>query len=152
MIKLPEPKKINVTHAAFAQAVILIVVAAINGIYSGLNSCLSADKTDCAVNSVMAVILTLLAIAWFGFLAAAAYAAWVRRTTPIIVMFISLELITCGLSLFDLKLQDSLVGTLTSTIFLVVSLFVLYTSFFLFRLRGTNSAPARGRTRSKLNK
>lgn len=152
MIKLPEPKKINVTHAAFAQAVILIVVAAINGIYSGLNSCLSADKTDCAVNSVMAVILTLLAIAWFGFLAAVAYAAWVRRTTTIIVMFIGLELITCGLSLFDLKLQDSLVGTLTSMIFLVVSLFVLYTSYFLFRLRGTNSAPVRGRARSKLNK
>jgi hypothetical protein len=150
MIKLPEPKKINVTHAAFAQAVILIIVAAINGVYSGLSSCLSANKADCAVNSVMAVILVLLMIAWFGFLAALAYAAWVRRTTPIIVMFIGAEFITCGLSLFDLKLQDSWVGILTSLIFLIVSLFVLYTSYFLFKLRGTSSAPARGRSRSKL--
>lgn len=152
MIKLPSPKNHNVSHATFIQAVVVIVLTAVNGVYSGLTSCLGADKADCTTNSVLAVILVILAIIWFGFLSAMSYAAWVRRTTALIVLFAALEAITGGVSAFDLIHFDNAIGLITSLIDLLLALWVLYMTYHLFQLRGTSSAPVEGRSRSKLNK
>lgn len=145
------PKNHNVSQATFTQAAIVIILTAINGIFSGLSSCLGQDKADCTTNSVLAVVLVVLAIIWFGFLSALSYAAWIRRTTALIVIFILLEIITTGVSAFDLKHYDNVVGLITSLINLLVGLWVLFMSVHLFRLRGTSPAPVQGRRRSKLS-
>lgn len=147
-----KPNGHNVSHATFIQAVILIILTVINGIFSGLDSCFGHDKADCTTNSVLALVLVILAIIWFGFLTAMAYAAWVRRTLAIIVIFVLLEIITTGISAFDLIHGGGALGTITSLIDMLAGLWVLYMSYFLFRLRGTSSAPVTGRERSKLNR
>lgn len=151
MLKIPVPKNHNVSHAAFIQAIILVVLTAINGVYSGLTSCLGSHKTDCTTNSALAVVLVVLAIIWFGFLAAMAYAAWIRRTISLISLFIILEIISLGVSLFDLAHGDNVIGSITSVIDALAAAWVLYMSYYLFKVRGTSSAPTTGRSRSKLN-
>ncbi len=148
------PKNHNVSHATFIQAAAVIILTAINGVFSGLDSCFGHDKTDCTTNSVLAVVLVILAIGWFGFLSAMAYAAWIRRTTALIIIFILVEIITTGVSGFDLIHSGSgnALGLISSLIDLLAGLWVLYMSYFLLRLRGTSSAPPTGRERSKLNR
>lgn len=146
------PKGHNVSHAAFIQAVILIILTVINGIYSGLDSCFGSDKADCTTNSVLALVLVILAIIWFGFLTAMAYAAWVRRTLTIIVIFILLEVITTGISAFDLIHGDNALGIISSLLDMLAGLWVLFMSYSLFKLRGTSSTPVKGRERSQLNR
>lgn len=149
-LKFP-PKNHNVVHATFIQAVVVVIMTAVGGVYSGLASCLGSDKADCTVNSVLAVVLVVLAIIWLGFLSALSYAAWVRRTLTLIVLFIILEIITTGVSAFDLKHFDNVTGLIASLLDLLAGLWVLFMSYFLFRLRGTSSAAPTGRKRSQLN-
>lgn len=151
--KIPAPKNHNVSHAAFVQAVVVVVLSAVNGVYSGLTSCFGSDQKDCATNSALAVVLVILAIVWFGFLAALAYAAWIRRTTSLIVLFIILEIIVAGaIYVIDIRHHDNVLGLITSIIDLLLTLWVLYMGVHLFSLRGTSSTPPTGRSRSKLNK
>lgn len=150
-LRLRQPKSHNVSHATFIQAVVVIILIIINELLSGLSSCLSADKTDCGTNSVLGVVLVILAIIWFGFLSAMAYAAWVRRTISLIVIFILLEIIVAIIGLLMLVSHGSIIGTITGLLVLLTTLWVLYMSYFLLRLRGKPLEPIQGRSRSKLN-
>lgn len=123
----------------------------VNGLYSGLTSCLGSDKADCTTNSIMSVVMAILVIIWFAFLSAMAYAAWIRRTTTLILLFIMLEIITTGVSAFGLTHYDNFLGQITSLIDFLAGLWVLIMGYYLFKLRGTTPPPSSGRRRSKIN-
>lgn len=80
-----------------------------------------------------------------------AYAAWVRRTISLIVIFILLEIIVAIIGLLMLVSHGSIIGTITGLLVLLTTLWVLYMSYFLLRLRGKPLEPIQGRSRSKLN-
>ncbi len=131
--------------ATFVQFIIGAGLSFMTGVASIISGCRGASGADCITNTFVSLILIILTIVAFSFLAGLGYVAQDRRSSRLALALIGFELLAMLIFLFDALHSPDILSKLINFVSFVVALWVLYIAWKLYRAKGARIVRARRR-------
>jgi preprotein translocase subunit SecG len=120
---------------AFIQFIAGSVLGFGNGLLSSITSCTN-HGSDCVSNTLVSLVLIILTVLWFGFVAILGYAAQDRRSRRLARLLMLAEAAIALVALFDAKHFPNILSLMTSLLDCLLALWVLLLAFRLSRANG----------------
>jgi energy-converting hydrogenase Eha subunit C len=120
---------------AFIQFITGSTLGFANGAVSSISGCTN-HGTDCVSNTIVTLILIILTVVWFGFVAILGYAAQDRRSRRLARLLILAEIAIGLIALFDAMHYTNLLSLITSLVDFVLALWIMLLAYRLSKSGG----------------
>jgi hypothetical protein len=125
--------------ATLIQFIVLGLLNIANGIDSVVTTCRHSGG-DCVGNLISSLIFYILIVGWFGFVVVLGYTAQERRGKRLAQLLIAAEGLIMLVALFNIKLtlkyQSGALSLLTSSVDVILALWVIMLAYRLMRSGG----------------
>jgi hypothetical protein len=125
--------------ATLIQFIVLAFSNIANTVVSVIETC-HHSQTDCVTNMLSSVVFYLLAVGWFGLIAAIGYNAQIKRSKKLCQILIMAELIVFLVAAYNIKLgltyHNGALSLFTSLIDSILAIWVITLAYRLIRARG----------------
>lgn len=119
----------------FIQFIVGSTLGFANGALSSITSCTSHGN-DCVSNTIVSLVLIILTVLWFGFVAILGYAAQDRRSRRLARLLMLAEIAIALVALFDALHFPNILSLGTSLLDFVLALWALLLAYRLSKANG----------------
>lgn len=124
--------KYEVGIIAFVQFVLLSFLSLANSLNSIISTCIH-QSGQCIENMIPSIILFILIAVWFAFIWVLAYTVQDRRSRKLTATLIGAEFFIAVVALFSVKHHSDWLSAATSTIDLILSVWIIVLAIRIFR-------------------
>lgn len=140
----------QVSIITLVQFISLSFLGIANALNSIVTTCVKHD--ECISNAIVSTIFFIMTAAWFGFIWILAFTAQERRSKKLALMLIGAECLVVLIALFNAKHHTDLLGLATSTIDVLLAIWIIALAFRLARANGGRVVVKQPRRRRRSTK
>lgn len=134
----------------FAQLVIIVPLAFLNGMLEIFKSCTGNNTGNCMINSIFSMFFVLVLAGWFGFVCMLGYAVQEKRGRLFAKLLILAELAVIPVSLFVIQNPARWLDVVIGFIALVLAFWTIVLALRVHQAKGSRIV-ARTRPRRRLH-